>query len=215
MIRTALAYAKASPFLAKKYLRGYDLPSTPWFDEESNAAFSRIIKDARVYLEYGCGGSTVAAAQHADLVVSVESDPVYARTVKAVVGDQVQFIVPNIGWTREFGFPVNANPTSRRLERWKQYPRLPWEIFRSRSLLPDLVLIDGRFRAACCLESLAHLTPLSVVLFDDYQSRDYRVVERFADVVAMHGRMAELRRKSAIDTDLLNVALDAQYAVLD
>ena len=109
MFRTAIAYTKAIPFLASKYMGGYDVPSEPWFDDEGKACFSSIIRQTEIYLEYGCGGSTVEAARHAKIVVSVESDPVFIRSVKKLVGPNVHFVNPRIGLTREYGFPVNAN----------------------------------------------------------------------------------------------------------
>jgi len=64
-----------------------------------------------------------------------------------------------------------------------------------------LVLVDGRFRVACVLESLLSLSPLSEtqILLDDYVGRpEYAVVEEYADVKIV-GRMAVLHPRRLVD----------------
>jgi hypothetical protein len=60
--------------------------------------------------------------------------------------------------------------------------------------LPDLVLIDGRFRVCCALTTLLKLKDRKFkLLFDDYMDRPhYNSVERFSRVKSTHGRMVEL-----------------------
>jgi hypothetical protein len=55
-----------------------------------------------------------------------------------------------------------------------------------------VVLVDGRFRAACFLTTLFRITRPVRLFFDDYAGRPiYHEVERYGAPVAMHGRMAE------------------------
>jgi hypothetical protein len=107
----------------------------------------------------------------------------------------------NIGLTQDWGMPVFTKPTRRRVRRWEDYSKAPWRYFRAIGQQPDLILVDGRFRVACVLESLLSLSPLSrtQVLLDDYVGRpEYAVVERFADL-QLAGRMAILRPRKLID----------------
>ena len=63
------------------------------------------------------------------------------------------------------------------------------------------MLVDGRFRVACVLESLLSLSPLSEtkILLDDYVDRpEYAVVEEYADVELV-GRMAVLHPRRLVD----------------
>ena len=128
MLRAALAYIHSAPFVIRKYTKGFDVSEAPTFDEQGRYAFMEAIAKARIYLEYGCGGSTVQASRIVPIVVSVESDPVYLRSVKKLAEPGVHFISPDIGITREWGFPVNANPTRARVRRWKN-TRKPLGIF--------------------------------------------------------------------------------------
>ena len=87
------------------------------------------------------------------------------------------------------------------MRRWEEYARAPWRYFRTIGQQPDLILVDGRFRVACVLESLLSLSPLSEtqILLDDYVGRpEYGVVEQYADI-ELAGRMAVLRPRKLLD----------------
>ena len=61
---------------------------------------------------------------------------------------------------------------------------------------PDLILIDGRFRIACCLNILKHIQKKSLkvlILLDDYEKREsYKVLNKFFKIKSI-GRMAILK----------------------
>jgi hypothetical protein len=87
------------------------------------------------------------------------------------------------------------------VQRWQRYPQAPWTHYRRAGVEPDLILVDGRFRVACVLESLLQLSePHSCrILCDDYLHRPhYHVVERFAELTLV-GRMAVLKAKRPLD----------------
>jgi hypothetical protein len=101
----------------------------------------------------------------------------------------------------DWGMPAYTGRTARRVRRWANYPAAPWRYLQSINQHPDLVLVDGRFRAACVLESLLNLQPMSgwQILVDDYAGRPhYHVVERFCDM-RLVGRMAVLRPQRSFD----------------
>jgi hypothetical protein len=207
---------KAMRFLYVKHIAGYDVPSVPWFDEASTEFYSDHIKTSRIYLEYGSGGSTMQAAQHVDVLVSVDSDPYFVRAVKRKLGREsvkadYRLIYSDIGRTGEWGIPVQREKSKADLAKWRKYPQSPWIYFREKGIEPDTILIDGRFRVACALESLKNLSPdaNTLLLFDDYMNRaHYHEIEKFADRVATKGRMGVFRRKLNFDRRLCEAALD-------
>jgi hypothetical protein len=187
-------------------VRHFDVPSEPHFDPESTAYFRELLASARNYLEYGSGGSTVLANQIVINLVSVDSDSSFLADVKRKLEQQdrramAKLIHVNIGLTQHWGMPVFTKPTRRRVRRWEEYAKAPWRYFRTIGQQPDLILVDGRFRVACVLESLLSLSPLSNtrILVDDYLGRpEYSVVERYADMELV-GRMAVLRPRKLLD----------------
>jgi hypothetical protein len=204
------AYRTARIVIANR-TRHFDVPTEPHFDSESTAYFRKRLETSRSYLEYGSGGSTILANKMVNTLVSVDSDANFLGNVRrklteddlGAVGRRAmtKLIHVNIGLTQDWGMPVFTKPTRRRVRRWADYPMAPWRYFRSIAQQPDLVLVDGRFRVACVLESLLSLSPLSKtqILLDDYVDRPYyKIVEQFADV-QMAGRMAILHPRRLMD----------------
>lgn len=148
-------------------------------------------KRAKVILEYGSGGSTALAAEMpGKAIFSVESDRDWLAGMErwfAANPPAAEVILHHgdIGPTREWGHP--ASEASFR--RWPLYPVSVWD--RSDFRHPDVVLIDGRFRAACFLTTLFRITRPVTVLWDDYTDRPaYHEMEEFSPRTGTIGRMA-------------------------
>ncbi len=149
-------------------------------------------RNARVILEYGSGGSTrIASQMQGKLVLSVESDRVWARNLRreiAASAPKSQVIVHHV----DIG-PTGPWGRARDESGWRRYHLYPNEIwdmpyFRH----PDVILIDGRFRTACLMAAMMRITRPVPVLFDDYADRPkYRLVERLVRPEQVIGRMAE------------------------
>ncbi|WP_417726472.1 hypothetical protein [Roseovarius sp.] len=161
------------------------------FPEKEAAYLKTIYTSAQVILEYGSGGSTVLAASMPDkLIFSVESDRLWAMHLQAHI-DAENLPSPatvyhaDIGPTGTWGRPLDNTNWAR----FHTYPLAIWDepFFRH----PDVVLIDGRFRAACMMTTLARITRPVTVLFDDYTERvPYHVVEDWIKPRETVGRMA-------------------------
>jgi hypothetical protein len=161
---------------------------------EPRAALERAYAGARVVLEYGSGGSTCLAAElGADQVLAVESDRTWAERVSQALagrfpGRDARVHHVDIGPTGSWGTPVNAAG----FRRYHRYPTEVWDLPDLRH--PDVVLIDGRFRAACFVTTVLRCTAPVTVLFDDYAPRThYHWVEALVPVAERHGRMALFR----------------------
>jgi hypothetical protein len=155
-----------------------------------------LIRDSRLYLEYGSGGSTVVAAKLGKSLVSIDTDLFYLRSIRKKIGTLTphQILVhAQIGLTGPFGVPLRSHrPTPRRLKQWADYPETPWRFVPTNDT-PDLILIDGRFRVAAALTCCAHLlgSPNAYILLDDYLGRPhYHVIEQYAELLDIAGRMA-------------------------
>jgi hypothetical protein len=117
---------------------------------------------------------------------------------------------PDLGATGAWGFPTD--PTT--CQRWPLYATRPWDRLARRQWVPDLILVDGRFRVACFLASLLQARPGAVILFDDYAGRrkQYGAAERHLPITRMAGRAAVFEVPAEVD--LRRVGMDlAKYAV--
>jgi hypothetical protein len=170
-----------------------EVPEAPIMPAAGTAALTEALGATRCYLEYGSGGSTLLAVRSGvpDLV-TIESDRPWLDAVRAGLGDRLRpdrhhLRHADIGPTAQFGTPASE----RAWRRFPGYALDAWSFCRERDLEPDLVLIDGRFRAACLLATLIHARPGTRVLFDDYAERSaYHVASDFAAPPRMIDRLA-------------------------
>ncbi len=147
---------------------------------------------ADVILEYGVGGSTVMAAELANkTITSVETDQLWVDTLtdwfaQNPCPSMPDIIWANIGPTKAWGRPATE-------KYWKNYAKYSLEIWSLEGLPhPDVVLVDGRFRAGCVLATAFNCTRNTRVLVDDYARRSsYHAVEDIVGAPRLIGRMAE------------------------
>jgi len=184
----------------------YIIPDGPHFEPESTPYFLERLAQAREYLEYGSGGSTVEAARLNKTFTSVESDAAFLEAVQQKIGRprSGRFIHVDIGKTTEWGIPKFQRWTPWRRLRWSRYAKAPWHD----GIKPDLILVDGRFRVHCALYTINQLRGRDFeILLDDYTNRDfYSEVESFAELQFCKGRMASFLPKK-FDQDDMNRAL--------
>jgi hypothetical protein len=193
-LRTSLVVVRGN---TKSFLTGNPemsatLQLTPHMDAAGLQCFRESMQQCRCYLEYGSGGSTVYAATVAEppAIISVESDKAWIEKVRNAIGQahsKLYLEYCDIGEVGNWGAPKNDG---RITDYWK-YAATPWEIAQRLDLVPDTILIDGRFRVASFLLSLVSARIGTRILFDDYLDRPhYFIAERFCPVAETRGRMA-------------------------
>ena len=155
------------------------------------AEVARRFSAAEAILEYGSGGTTVLAAElPGKTVLSVESDVKWLRKMRGYFEAnpplaKLTLHHGKIGRTKAWGQPMD----DQHLRKWPGYALGIWD--QPEFVHPDVVLIDGRFRAACFLTTLFRIKRPVTVLWDDYIDRpSYHEVESLAKPVEMIGRMA-------------------------
>ena len=181
-------------FWWRQRVKGFDTPTAPHMDAETVEFLRAEMAKARLYVEYGAGGSTILADRIGVRTISVESDRYYAAAVrKGLAGHSVTILTPDIGLTGPWGFPVIRRKTARRLKRWRRYLVAPF----TNGEAPDLILVDGRFRIACALEAARRVRQAggeATLIIDDYDRRTrYHKVERYLGEPRMVGRAGVFR----------------------
>jgi len=154
----------------------------------TNSFFLDKLKRSKFYFEYGSGSSTLAANDFNKKFISIELDKKYYFEVKKrIKNDQVKFF--NIGPVGEFSYPI------LKLKKKIVSYINSIDIYFNNKDYPDLILVDGRFRIACCLNILRHVQKKSLkvlILLDDYEKREsYKILNNFFKVRRI-GRMAIL-----------------------
>lgn len=190
-----LGQMTASASLAAPQSQNQQWPELTFPDDEAELVQS-CYEEAEVILEYGSGGSTVFGAHlPGKLILSVESDPDWARDLQTKI-DNANLPSPvilyhaDIGPTGPWGRPVDET-------HWRLFHRYPTAIWSQHFFRdPDLVLIDGRFRPACFVTTCLRTKKPVTVLFDDYANRPaYHVVEKLMKPTRVVGRLAQFHVK--------------------
>ncbi len=182
------------------------------FDGE-DGLFKQLAASAKVYGEYGCGASTLWMASHtACRIFSVDTSDAWLDIVrqKAAGTGDVTLHHADLGAIGAWGRPVGYDS----FQNFGDYTDWLWQQDAS----PDLVLVDGRFRACCFLTSLLHANEGANLVFDDYMDRPhYHFVERFAKPVQTCGRQAWFRApgQGALDVAEVRQAIERFRFVMD
>lgn len=156
--------------------------------------FDNLLKKAVVYLEYGSGGSTIHALKtKVPIVYSVENDSEWETNVKGLasrldLSKQVfEMCFTDMSPMSRWGTPLVVN-----LDLSTKYVKDVWDLCTLSKRLPNVVLIDGRFRVACFIQTLIKLNNTrSTIIFDDYSARKhYKIFESIIKPSRMGSRAA-------------------------
>lgn len=149
--------------------------------------FMNNIFEIRKYAEYGVGLSTecVFNCTNAD-ILSIETDKEWLEIVRknTKYDGRVAIQYIDLGLVEKWGRPL----TYARRHYFFDYINAIWQ---RENFIPDLILIDGRFRVACFLTALINAAPKTKIIIDDYTNRScYHIVEEFVHPVETCGRQA-------------------------
>ncbi len=179
---------------------------------------SRHLVTGVSYLEFGSGGSTIFALERGvRRCFSVESDPAWVDKLRqnpvirqAEANGRLTIDCVNIGPVMDWGMPANRS----RLELWPNYFLPIWEKL---GWVPEVVLIDGRFRTACGLTSLLVCPETTSILMHDFYDtlsirKNYRSLLDVADIVEQQSNLVSLRRKPNVTATSLLSRLSAVWS---
>jgi protein O-GlcNAc transferase len=183
----------------------------PCFAPTDKQMFYKYLEKATNYFEFGSGGSTYQAATRPTIqhIYSVESDFEWHAKLKDILHDKsnITFIYNEMD-TRPNTW---GNPGPKSTEtQWKEYSN---HIAKGTAI--DFILIDGRFRVACCLKCFEYITDTCLIAFDDFLNRpQYHVVLEYYDIIEQTSdtRMVILKKKSGISK--IPLELITKYEVI-
>ena len=150
-------------------------PIYPLFKQNDKNLFYKYLNKSKYYFEYGSGGTTYHASLSPNIkkIISVESDYETHTRIKSMITqnkDKITFqycdmkTLPNT-----WGNPgKDSTPND-----WINYSNQIINVNKSISSNIDLIVIDGRFRVACCLKCHSVINDNCIVIFDDFLNRSY------------------------------------------
>lgn len=189
--------------------------SNPFFfdfvmTKKEKKLFDNIIQNSFSYLEFGLGGSTIRALKKSDAIVySVESSKKWIENMLQykILNKEAKkrlFIhYVNIGPTKMWGYPTSDS--SRKL-----FPLYSSSVFKSIDCDKiDSVLVDGRFRVACCLNMILNANKQVKLLIHDFWKREhYFVLLKYLEVKDRADSLGLFMIKNNIDEDKIKNDLE-------
>ena len=163
--------------------------------------FNKYLDSCKVYFEFGSGGSTYQANLRSNItkIYSVESDKNwYDEVSRRINTDKLVYFynemktIPNT-----WGHP---GPGSTK-EQHIKYSNYLCELTSDEQQSIDIVMIDGRFRVACCLKCHDIIRDDCLILFDDFLNRKhYHIVLNYFDIKekTQDERMVVLTKKQGV-----------------
>jgi protein O-GlcNAc transferase len=158
--------------------------------------FYNYLEMATNYFEFGSGGSTYQAIKRVNLqsIISIESDIRWYNRIKDLIGVDSRLNYKYVDIKAAANNWGRPGPGSS-LEDWKKYSE---SICDTNLPKIDYILIDGRFRVACCLKSFNILDENGFIAFDDFLNRPiYHVVLNYFEIVkrTVDSRMVILKKR--------------------
>jgi len=188
--------------LIKKYTNKQEITKQliikPHMGPNDEVLFYKYLNKATNYFEFGSGGSTYQAANRINIknIYSIESDMEWHNKLKEILKDykNINFIYNEMDTKpNTWGHP-GPNSTE---EQCKNYSNQILLLDKSISKNLDLILIDGRFRIACCLKCFDMINDDCIIIFDDFLNRDFKIVLNYYTIInqTKDKRMVILKKK--------------------
>ena len=187
----------------------YDVESKVNFEGfEENNFFLSSLKKSKVYLEYGSGNSTLVAKRENKNFFSVESDKNFFNYLKKNFFLNNYFL-KDLGIVKYFSYPIFFNFKKKSLSvKALKYSNDILEILEKKRIVPDLILVDGRYRvltSLCLHQFFSKNKKKFIIIIDDYQDRNYyHILNKFFKVkmVGRFGVFYKLKKNKA--SELIN-----------
>lgn len=159
----------------------------PWWTLEGSClveVFLRRKTGARVF-EYGSGASTLWLGKRAGEVHSVEHDPTWSVIVERRLEGHVNVTLHHA--PAPFSDDPGALHSAKRRWRGADFRDYVLTIERLGGVF-DLIVIDGRCRAACLEKAVAYLKDDGVILFDNSRRKRYRAAIAGSELARLETR---------------------------
>lgn len=156
----------------------------PHMSENDKKIFYKYLNNANYYFEYGSGGSTYQASIRNNIkkIYSVESDLMWHNSLKQKIQtDNISYIYNDMNSkSNSWGHPGKDATDNQKINYSEQIKHLHPDEQKA----IDFILIDGRFRVACCLKCYNVINNNCIIAFDDFIGRKcYHIVLDYFEII--------------------------------
>ena len=207
----------------KNFKEGSNKSLKPYMTNNEIILLEKYYRNSKNYFEFGSGGSTVYAIKNnIENIESVETDNDWVNRIKKdpLVSNKlkekklkIHMFPLNFEWTKAVSWKPNYKKYLKTCDKsnWNNYSK----IIRKCDLKLDLVLVDGRFRVASCLETIKKVDNNCFILIHDYRQqksatsiRGYEFVEKYLDIIEFKDNLYVFKKKQNINFMELEMDLE-------
>ena len=179
----------------------------PFLKPNDKKLFYKLLDNCNYYLEYGSGGSTYQAyiRNNIQKIYSIESDIKWHNNIKKnITSDKINYIYVDMKTLpNNWGYPGEDATNEEKINYSEQIKLLDKNIINK----IDLILIDGRFRVACCLKCHEVINNNTLIAFDDFKPRidQYDEVLNYFDIIntTSDNNMVLLKKKNTVPKEII------------
>jgi len=202
--------------IKKKFPINPQATETQFTLEGDNNFFREKILKSKLYLEYGSGTSTLFADKNNINYYSIESDKNFFNILKPYLKNK-NYILKDFGLVGSNSTPLFISYRKYFLKvKAQKYAGDILQDFDKRHLIPDLILIDGRFRILCALfvyKFLKNKNSSTTIIIDDYKMRPYlHILEELFHIekIGSFGVCTKLKEFKDLDRLIKIYSVDAR-----
>ena len=177
----------------------------PWMPDKEIKLFYKYLNKAKYYFEFGSGGSTYQALirENIEQIYSIENHKPYYLELREKIKNlnikKIKYILIDM----KTKLNTTGHPSKEsKYEDWIKYSRYFQKLDKDIQNKIDLILIDGRFRAACLLNSFEYINDNTIIIFDDFYGKSpprekyYNIVLNYFEIIEKEGRLVVLKKKN-------------------
>ncbi len=174
----------------------------PHFSENDIIMFYKYLNQCSYYFEFGSGGSTFQATKRDNIkaIFSVESDLNWFKKLTKILRDSNKLNIVYNHLNTKNNTWGNPGPNCTDIQKIS-YSNHINNLDKDIKDKLDFILIDGRFRVACCLKCLQNINDNCVIAFDDFLNRpQYHIVLNYFNIIdkTTDNRMVILKKKQNV-----------------
>lgn len=204
--------------LESKFEKENFISTKPIMTDKERNLFINSISNSKYYLEFGAGGSTFLVLKTTNAkVFSVEGDNNWIDNMRRnyfiyeqeLLG-KLTFYYMDIGKIRYSSYPIDDSKRD-------YYPNYSSKIFEYLNIDTinkiDTILIDGRFRVACALNTILNVNKDANIIIHDFFNRDYyHILLKYLDCINKVDTLGVFKIKDNIDkNDIIKLLEEYKY----
>lgn len=193
----------------------YSFSTQIQFGLNYNLYFRKKLEKSDFYLEFGSGSSTLLAKKLKKKFFSIETDKNFYLFMKSKLGHRFSkcIVYHDMGPTKYMGYPLLPSYLIKKkifsyAEKIKNFKKIY-------KVMPDLILIDGRYRVFVTLMLIKYLNKEKKnieIIIDDFYRKDYQILKKFIKINKFKRfGIIILNQKSIINTKLLEKYISINY----